>query len=283
MINKKALAMFLGITFGLTISLALIARLGGWTLFGVPQILSQLVLVVAMFIPAISAIIIQVFYLKRSWRELGFRLGPWQLYLKVYLGIILMYVVNYAVTWIFVIGPDFTLISFMQQFGNTLVLPFSSLKMITIMGLVTFIIAPLVNLIPSMGEELGWRGFLLPQLEPLGKGRAMIYSAMIWALWHSPLIVILGFGYGADYLQGVILHFVTITGFGIWVAYIWFKTRSTILTSFMHATFNANAYGVWILLFVGQGPLLVGPIGLIGASISCLVGLIGIYIYKKNK
>jgi hypothetical protein len=101
-------------------------------------------------------------------------------------------------------------------------------------------------------------------------------------LWHTPLIVILGFGYGQDYLMGVVLHFITVTGFGIWMAYVWFKTRSTVLSAFMHATFNANAYGVWVVLFVGAGPLLIGPIGVIGAAISLIVGLIGIYLFQSK-
>jgi membrane protease YdiL (CAAX protease family) len=36
----------------------------------------------------------------------------------------------------------------------------------------------------TLGEELGWRGFLLPHLVDLGERRALILSGAIWGLWH---------------------------------------------------------------------------------------------------
>lgn len=48
--TKKALFVFLGLTFGLTISLSIIARLLGFTLIGTPALMSQMVVLAAMFI-----------------------------------------------------------------------------------------------------------------------------------------------------------------------------------------------------------------------------------------
>ena len=36
-----------------------------------------------------------------------------------------------------------------------------------------FTVAPLINMLFAMGEELGWRGFLLPKLLPLGEWKAI--------------------------------------------------------------------------------------------------------------
>src|SRR5215208_6201757 len=44
------------------------------------------------------------------------------------------------------------------------------------------------TLVISMGEELGWRGYLLPRLLPLGKTRALALVGLIQAAWHMPLI-----------------------------------------------------------------------------------------------
>lgn len=51
------------------------------------------------------------------------------------------------------------------------------------------IIAPLFNMLFAFGEELGWRGFLLPKLMPLGKWKAIILSNVIWGFWHAPVIM----------------------------------------------------------------------------------------------
>jgi len=198
MINKKALAVFLGLTFGLTISLTVITRLAGFTLFDTSSMVSQIVVLIAMFAPAISAIITQKFVLRLPLKGLGLKFGPWRMYLKTYGLIILLFTINYVITWLFFLKPDFTLTSFLNQFNISVVLPLSAPIMILLLSLLTFVVAPIANLIPSLGEEIGWRGFLLPTLEPLGKARAAVLSGLIWGLWHTPMILLLGFLYGKE-------------------------------------------------------------------------------------
>jgi membrane protease YdiL (CAAX protease family) len=62
------------------------------------------------------------------------------------------------------------------QLGGSLILPF------------------VANTIPALGEELGWRGFLLPRLCRFGQWPAVLLTGVIWGLWHAPLIL-LGFNY----------------------------------------------------------------------------------------
>lgn len=51
-----------------------------------------------------------------------------------------------------------------------------------------FIGIVLSTLTLSLGEELGWRGYLLPQLLSVGRTRALVLVGLIWAAWHMPLI-----------------------------------------------------------------------------------------------
>jgi membrane protease YdiL (CAAX protease family) len=282
MINKKALFVFLAITFGVTLTLIITARLLGFTLFGAPLLYSQLMILGAMFVPAIAAIITQKWVVKKPLKELGFKLGSWKMYAKVYGLILLVFILNYAITWVFILKPDFTLQNFMTQYGIKTGLPMPAWQMILVFTFVTLITAPLFNLIPSLGEEIGWRGFLLPTLEPLGQTRAMIISGVIWALWHTPMILILGFGYGAQAWPGVILHFILVTSLGIWMGFIWFKTRSTILAGFIHAVFNGHAYGVCSMLFISSNKLIIGAAGLIGTMLMALLGLLTLYCQTRK-
>jgi membrane protease YdiL (CAAX protease family) len=207
------------------------------------------------------------------------------MYFKTYLLVVLVFAVNYALTWLLITKPDFTLMSFTDQFkglGIDMTLPMPAINMIGIFALITFIGAPIANMISSLGEEIGWRGFLLPNLEGLGQTKAVIISGMIWALWHTPMILILGFTYGAQAWSGVLLHFAVVTGIGIWMGYVWFKTRSTILTAFIHAVFNANAYGVWTMLFVSDNKLMVGAASLIGAVLCLGVGVGTLWVMRGN-
>ncbi len=283
MINRKALSVFLGITFGLTIGIAIVARLLGFTLVGTPDFMSQMVVLAAMFIPAVGAIVTQKFVLKKPLLELGFKLGPLSMYAKTYGVIVLIFIINYGFTWIFIQKPDLSLEPFVDQYMPGSALPLPPAFMIAILVFSTFVVVPFFNLLPSLGEEIGWRGFLLPNLEPLGKTRAMVISGMIWALWHTPMILILGFAYGKQIWPGVLLHFLMVSGLGIWMAYIWFKTRSTVLAAFMHATFNANAYGVWSVIFVSSNKLIIGAAGIIGASLCVILGLVTLYLARRGE
>jgi membrane protease YdiL (CAAX protease family) len=217
MVNKKALGIFLGLTFGLTLTLLLIACSIGWTLFDAPMAMSQMLIGAAMFIPALSALITQKWVLRRSLKELGFQWGGAAYYWKTYLVMLLLFTVNYALTWIFIQKPDLTLSSFLTQYGIQGGLPMPANQMIALLALVTLVGAPVMNMIPSLGEEIGWRGFLLPALEPLGQTKAAVFSGMIWALWHTPMILLLGFGYGRQAFPGFLLHFVLIFSLGIWM------------------------------------------------------------------
>lgn len=52
----------------------------------------------------------------------------------------------------------------------------------------------IAGLARALGEEIGWRGFLLPRLRRLvGNAAACAVSGLIWASWHVPIIL------GADY------------------------------------------------------------------------------------
>jgi membrane protease YdiL (CAAX protease family) len=64
------------------------------------------------------------------------------------------------------------------------------------------ILAVIPNSIVGFGEELGWRGWLLPALRPLGLWPSLLLSGAIWGLWHAPL-TLLGHNYGLFDWRGV--------------------------------------------------------------------------------
>ncbi|MFB8275315.1 CPBP family glutamic-type intramembrane protease [Nocardia colli] len=53
-----------------------------------------------------------------------------------------------------------------------------------------------IGLVFALGEELGWRGYLLTRLIDAGVPRPIMVSGLIWAAWHLPLIL------GGSYLTG---------------------------------------------------------------------------------
>ena len=69
-----------------------------------------------------------------------------------------------------------------------------SLRTLVALQLAGALVAPFINAIPALGEEIGWRGFLLPRLCRFGQWPATILTGVIWGLWHAPA-VLLGYNY----------------------------------------------------------------------------------------
>lgn len=132
--------------------------------------------------------------------------------------------------------------------------------------LLTFPVLALVpNSVLGFGEELGWRGWLLPALRPLGVWPALILSGAIWGLWHMPL-TLLGHNYGLTDWRGVALMTVNCVIWGI--AFGWLRLRSGSVwpAAVGHGAFNGA--GGMILWFVASGaevePALVTVAGVAG-------------------
>jgi membrane protease YdiL (CAAX protease family) len=105
----------------------------------------------------------------------------------------------------------------------------------------------------SLGEEPGWRGYLLPKL--LGRFRALPATLLlfpVWWLWHLPMVLgrpgfgwaqFLGFGLG-------------ILSAAIWLTFLRERSRSTLVAVVWHALLNITrgiALGFSTAMFLAYG------------------------------
>lgn len=96
----------------------------------------------------------------------------------------------------------------------------------------------------ALGEEGGWRGYMMPKLiKLLGIPKAIITGGIIWGLWHAPLTVV-GHNFGTDYpgfpFAGIIIMCIQCTLMGVMLTYITIKTESIWPAAIMHAVNNGN-------------------------------------------
>ncbi|WP_460799101.1 lysostaphin resistance A-like protein [Microbacterium sp. GXF0217] len=134
------------------------------------------------------------------------------------------------------------------------------------------IAAATINAVMAFGEELGWRGFLLPALRQYGTWPALLISGAIWGLWHAP-VILLGYNFGRTDLTGVLFMVGGCVGWGILLGWLRLRSASVWPAVFAHGAINAAAGTVLMLAAAGADVdmALAGPLGVAGWIACALV------------
>ena len=242
----------------------------------------QLLLVVSMFCPLVSVLLVQKFWLHQptgiSWRP---RLkGNGRYLLAAWFGpavfTVLAAVLYFAVfphrldlsgSWLATAyGGEMDAQTLRRELGV------SNLSYMLETGLFAVTLAPVINMFAALGEEAGWRGYMMPHLKAqLGLLNGRLLGGVIWGVWHWPLMLLVGYEYGTNYLGAPVL------GLFVWcivcfalntlLDWLYEKTGCIWVPSIAHGAFNAVA-ALFVVLtnpadsyYNVLGP---APIGLIG-------------------
>ena len=112
--------------------------------------------------------------------------------------------------------------------------------------------APLINTFLALGEEIGWRGFLYPQLKArFGRKKGWILGGVIWGAWHWPLIWLIGYEYGTAAgnpkgyagfpVTGMLIFCAITVGWGILHDWLYEKSGTIWVPAILHGAINAAA------------------------------------------
>lgn len=265
------LSLFLIFTFGISYTMAaLFYILGG----NYASLGGTVLAIVYMFIPAISAIIVEKMIYRGNIRNnllVSITVNKWffvawmlpVVIVFLTLGISLLFPgVNYAS------GMD----GMISRFENILTpeqieemqtelenMAFPPVLLVLIQGLLAGIT---INAIAGFGEELGWRGFLIRQFERMKFWKVSLIIGFIWGIWHVPLIL-MGHNYPQHPVEGVLMMIIWCILLSPLFLYITIKSKSVIAASIMHGTLNAIG-ALSIMMVTGGNDLLTGITGLSG-------------------
>lgn len=260
--DKKGLLLYLGLTFAFT---------WGYE-FGVVWPAAQrgenitVLVAAAMFFPAIATALTRILT-KEGFKETMLRprfRGHMRYYFMAYFGPGLAVILGAAVYFLFFPGNlDWSapvLVTQLEAQGAALPVPMSVL--LAAQTAQALLLAGFLNLIPSLGEEWGWRGYMMPRLQRLlGTGPAILAGGVIWGLWHAP-ITALGHNYGVGYpgwpWGGIAAMCVFCTVGGTLFTWLTVKTGSCIPAAIAHGALNGIA-ALGTLVTADGGNPFVGP------------------------
>jgi membrane protease YdiL (CAAX protease family) len=249
---KRELTTYLFLTFGLSsIFYVLITGAKSLSAGGGMYVL------MLMWCPGISALLTRLLF-QRNVRGEGWAWGPTRFELVGY-GLPIAYALcAYGAVWIF-------------DFGGVDLSKFHT-------GVVRFLVVGLVISVASaLGEELGWRGFLVPKLaERFSFTQTALISGIIWSSWHVPLIIFADYNGGTPTWYSIACFAVMVVGISFPMAWLRLRSGSVWPAAILHASHNLFIQGFFDTVTVDTGvtKYLLSEFGAVLALAAAATGVI---------
>lgn len=212
-----------------------------------------------MWCPAVAAIGTRL-YFQRNLDGFGFSTGElrWW-FLAMALPVVTGFVM-YGAAWITGTAP------FLLDKG---------MAMLAMPALFAILAAICTNIVSATGEELGWRGLLVPELGRFATFTLVaLVSGIIWFFWHVPLMLMGLYGDGSAY--SIVAFFLSLVGGSVIFAWIRLRSGSIWPAAILHGFWNYFIQTFYPALteMTAAGEAMVGEFGWFCVVISVLLGLL---------
>jgi len=204
-----------------------------------------------MWCPGISAMLTCLIR-RRSIASLGWK-WKWRYQLASYLIPIAYAGIAYAVVWATGLGgvPNHTVTDSLLAHARPGTSP---TKALILYVLATGTLGMITSTVSALGEEIGWRGFLVPELAKMTSfTRTALISGVIWTAWHVPILVFADYNSGTPVWYGLTCFAVMVIGISFLFAWMRLKSGSLWTGAFLHASHNLFIQGIFTPLTIDTG------------------------------
>jgi uncharacterized protein len=234
-----------------------------------------------MWCPAVAALL-TCKYLGRDVRTLGWKWGDPRYQVWSYLIPLAYGTVTYAVIWLTGLGGFYNrefVTAVTKSFGLG---PLPTWAVITLYLALAGTTGVVRGCATAMGEEIGWRGFLVPELaKRISFTATALISGCIWALWHYPIVIF------ADYNAGTATWYtvtcLTVEVIALSFVFAWMRLKSGSLWTgvLLHASHNLFIQSFFdpITIDTGRTKYVAGEFG---AALSVTFILLGAYFWSRR-
>lgn len=127
------------------------------------------------------------------------------------------------------------------------------------------LIGILLVFVPDAGEEIGWRGYMLPRMVEARLPQPVALSALVWGAWHLPAVLAGVYAVGPSRIMTAAGLIVATLAFGSILAWLRLSTGSVWPCVIAHAAWNSMINGGFTLathhatenMWIGETGILV--------------------------
>jgi membrane protease YdiL (CAAX protease family) len=161
--------------------------------------------------------------------------------------------IAYAMVWIGGLG-GFPNREFMQGLVGRMGLHISPLASTVVYVLLMGSYGLIGSMGRALGEEIGWRGFLVPQLaKSFSFTTTALLSGIVWACWHYPILIWGDYNNGAPAWYGLTCFTVMVVAIAVVFAWLRLKSGSLWTGAILHASHNLYVQAIFTPLTANRG------------------------------
>lgn len=247
------------------------------------------------FAPLVAAFITKLVF-ERNLQGLGWGWGKTRYQAAAYGLAFLLPLITFSLVWSLGFGGFYDVVFITEaqaDLADTFGLNISSpwLVMLVLIGLGGTL--GMLVAFGGIGEEIGWRGFLVPELyKHYDFTKTVLISGVIWAIYHWPLLIFLmGPRLGVSPLPMLAIILVASIGLSTIMAWLRLKSGSVWTAVIFHMALNVHNQGFFENLTIETSWLtnyISGQHGLMFALVSAAIGFwfwskrANIPIYETN-
>lgn len=234
-----------------------------------------------MWCPALAAIA-TLRLNHRDLRELGWKWPQSPYALQSWFIPLLYATIAYAIVWIAGFG-GFPNHDFMNQLVTRMGLRVSPQLSTILYILLGGSFGLSRSLATALGEEIGWRGFLVPELFKTTSFTATaLISGVVWACWHYPILIWGDYNSGTPTWYGLTCFTVLVWSISFVFAWMRLKSGSLWTGALLHASHNLYIQGIFTPLTHNTGKT-AWYIDEFGAVVPLVAVVFAIYFWSKRK
>jgi membrane protease YdiL (CAAX protease family) len=135
----------------------------------------------------------------------------------------------------------------------------------------------------GLGEEIGWRGFLTPEItRAYGFTRGTLLTGVIWTSWHLPILLFADYNAGTPWWFGMPCFAVMVIGISFPFAWLRLRAGSVWPAALLHGSHNLFIQ-VWLTpITAARGSITAYAIDEFGFMLALSGIVVGIAFWRKR-